>query len=72
MSGKSPAIMQSPNDGDICFLQKTEQHLIIHIETVQRVQMDQIRLKRSDLRIIFLVAAQEYNPAWSVNRDTAL
>ena len=49
MSGKSPAIMQSPNDGDICFLQKAEHHLIIHIETVQRVQMDQIRLKRSDL-----------------------
>lgn len=48
MSGKSPAIMQSPNDGDIRFLQKAEQHLVIHIEAVQRVQVDKIRLKRSD------------------------
>ena len=48
MAGKSPAIMQSPNDGDIRFLQKAEQHLVIHIEAVQRVQVDQIRLKRSD------------------------
>ena len=76
--------MQSPNDGAIRFLQKAEQHLVIHIEAVQRVQVDKIRLKRSDFsdhpwkrllylfRIIFLVAAQEYRPAWSVNRDTAL
>ena len=49
MSGKSPAIMQSPNDGNIRFLQKAEQHLVIHIEAVQRVQVDKIRLKRSDL-----------------------
>lgn len=49
MSGKSPAIMQGPNDGDIRFLQEAEQHLIIHIEAVQRVQMDKIRMKGSDL-----------------------
>ena len=49
MPGKSPAIMQSPNHGDVRLLQEAEQHLVVHIEAMQRVKMDHIGRKGADL-----------------------
>ena len=41
--------MQRPDHGNTGSLQKAEQHLIVHIKAVQRVQVNQIGLEGLDL-----------------------